>query len=142
MAQSLLDAQAAIDLKSLCGQTPLFAAIATQNLDAVHFLLQNGANKNTVDKQGSTPLHWAAMHGCGQIARLLVISGADTGSMLGILYTFWGMGFLIFSKKGSLFLPRVMWAKDKNRGDAEGWLPLDWACYSYDGDMELANALR
>ena len=36
---------------------------------------------------------------------------AITGSMLGILYTFWGMGFLIFIKKGSFFLPGVMWAK-------------------------------
>ena len=33
------------------------------------------------------------------------------GSMLGILYTFWGMGFLIFRYKGSFFLPRVMWVK-------------------------------
>ena len=33
------------------------------------------------------------------------------GSMLGILFTFWGMGFLIFRKKGSFFLPRVMWTK-------------------------------
>ena len=31
--------------------------------------------------------------------------------MLGILYTFWGMGFLIFMKKGSSFLLGVMWAK-------------------------------
>ena len=26
-----------------------------------------------------------------------------SGSMLGILYTFWGMGFLIFMQKGSFF---------------------------------------
>ena len=31
--------------------------------------------------------------------------------MLGILFTFWGMGFLIFRKKGSFFLPRVMWTE-------------------------------
>ena len=36
--------------------------------------------------------------------------------MLGILYTFWGMGFLIFMKKGSFFLPRVMWAKLRGEG--------------------------
>ena len=33
-----------------------------------------------------------------------------SGSMLGILYTFWGLGFLVFMKKGSFFLPGVMWA--------------------------------
>ena len=38
------------------------------------------------------------------------------GSMLGILFTFWGMGFLIFRKKGSFFLPRVMWTKRGSRG--------------------------
>ena len=37
--------------------------------------------------------------------------GLYSGSMLGILYTFWGMGFFIFMKKGSFFLPGVMWAK-------------------------------
>ena len=34
-----------------------------------------------------------------------------TRSMLGILYTFWDMGFLISMKKGSFFLLGVMWAK-------------------------------
>ena len=34
--------------------------------------------------------------------------GGMTGLMLGILYTFWGMGFLIYMKKGSFFLPRLM----------------------------------
>ena len=28
--------------------------------------------------------------------------------MLGILFTFWGLGFLILMKKGSFFLPGVM----------------------------------
>ena len=47
------------------------------------------------------------------------------GSMLGILFTFWGMGFLIFRKKGSFFLPRVMWTKlvfefSGLRGQAQG----------------------
>ena len=38
----------------------------------------------------------------------------NSGSMLGILCTFWGMGFLIYEKKdpGSFFLPGVMWAKN------------------------------
>ena len=33
------------------------------------------------------------------------------GSMLGILYTFCGMRFLLFMLKGSFVLPRVMSAK-------------------------------
>ena len=45
------------------------------------------------------------------------LSKYSSGSMLGILYIFFGgmgfliMGFLIFMKEGSFFLPRVMWAK-------------------------------
>ena len=31
--------------------------------------------------------------------------------MLGILYTFWCTGFVIFYVKGSFLVPRVMWAK-------------------------------
>ena len=38
-----------------------------------------------------------------------------TGSMLEILYTVWGMGFLTFKKKGSFFLPKVMLAKFRAR---------------------------
>ena len=34
----------------------------------------------------------------------------NTGSMLGILYIFWGMRFLALMQKGSSFLPRVLWA--------------------------------
>ena len=34
------------------------------------------------------------------------------GSRLGILYTYRGMGFLIFKTKILFFLPRVMWARE------------------------------
>ena len=41
------------------------------------------------------------------------------GSMLGILCTFGGMGFLIFMKTGSFFLPRVMFAKISSLSDSK-----------------------
>ena len=40
---------------------------------------------------------------------------SDSGSMSGILYTFWDMGFLVFIlKKESFFLPGVVWAKNSS----------------------------
>ena len=44
--------------------------------------------------------------------------------MLGILYTFWGMGFLVFVKKGSFFLPGVMWAKLSDSCGTRHYLPI------------------
>ena len=56
--------------------------------------------------------------------RLERLRGPDSGlglagSMLGILYTFWGMGFLIFMQKGTFFLPRVLWVKFRGLGFKE-----------------------
>ena len=55
-----------------------------------------------------------------------------TGSMLGILYAFWGMGFLIFMKKGSFFLPRVMWAKLTSETWGLGWFRV-WGQFGFVG---------
>ena len=41
---------------------------------------------------------------------------SSTGSMVGILYIFGGVGFLIVLKKGSLFHPGVMSAKSSAWG--------------------------
>ncbi len=65
--------------------TPLFAAVksyfnSSNKVDAlsiVKFLLAHGANPNTTDSKGDTPLHWAATHKSLELARLLIESGAD-----------------------------------------------------------------
>lgn len=41
------------------GETPLHK-VASENVDCIKFLVQNGASLNCVDKYGRTPLHKAA----------------------------------------------------------------------------------
>jgi ankyrin repeat protein len=62
---------------NLLGNTPLHAAIAGNQREAVSLLLQNGANPNGVDSGGWTPLHLAAHSGADSIARDLLEAGAD-----------------------------------------------------------------
>ena len=62
---------------NLLGNTPLHAAIAGNQREAVALLLQNGANPNTTDSGGWTPLHLAAHGGSESIAKDLLAAGAD-----------------------------------------------------------------
>jgi len=45
--------------RDINGQTPLYAALAARNLDAVKLLLEAGARFNDEDDAATTPLHWA-----------------------------------------------------------------------------------
>ena len=55
---------------SLDGETPLYAAILSQNVKIVQALIQ--ANPEVIaarDHLGATPLHWAAESGCEEIVK-------------------------------------------------------------------------
>lgn len=58
-------------------QTPLFYAARENNPKIVRWLLENGADANPQDPDGTTPLHWAARKGYIDVARALVEGGAD-----------------------------------------------------------------
>ena len=60
------------------GQTPLVRAALVGQLEAVDWLLQNGAAVNGRTKDGGTPLHAAAFLGRVEVAKLLLQHGADT----------------------------------------------------------------
>ena len=49
-----------INLRNVCGETPLMCAVNSENVDTVAFLLKNHADVNARDDQQSTCLHLAA----------------------------------------------------------------------------------
>jgi ankyrin repeat protein/2-C-methyl-D-erythritol 4-phosphate cytidylyltransferase len=57
-------------------ETPLHIASILGNFDAVKILIENGADVNVLNNNGSNPLHYAASRGRLDIARLLFKSGA------------------------------------------------------------------
>lgn len=60
------------------GTTPLHIAAQTRQVQSLLYLLQAGAGVDSKDKQGCTPLWYAALtHANPTIARLLVQAGAD-----------------------------------------------------------------
>ena len=52
-------------------KTALHAASANGSLPLVEFLLANGA-RQTPNEAGNSPLHWAALNGHGDVAKLLI----------------------------------------------------------------------
>ena len=69
-----------IDTKDEEGITPLHDASSHGNLEAVQFLIDNGADVNARNKYNETPLHYASYHGRLEIARLLVDNEADVNA--------------------------------------------------------------
>jgi ankyrin repeat protein len=88
IASLLLDQGAAVDARNWSEVTPLHQAVRARNLAAVRVLLERGADPNSRDKRGSTPLR-RAVSGTGAsltagtgalmapLTRLLLEHGAD-----------------------------------------------------------------
>lgn len=57
-------------------ELPLISAVCNDRIDDVRALLDRGVNVNEADKNGWTPLHWAAIFGYDRAAKLLVARGA------------------------------------------------------------------
>ena len=76
----------------------LIAAAKQGNLEGVKAILDaDGSLVNQKDASGATPVHYAAVHGHSQIARLLVQRGADvnsTDSQFGATPAGWAIEYL------------------------------------------------
>ena len=74
VAKVLMDAKGAdVDIRNRAGETPLMMAALKAEVDAVDALLAHGA---AVQKDGWSPLHYAATGGSAAIVKLLLARGA------------------------------------------------------------------
>ena len=74
VARVLLDAKGVqVDIRNRAGETPLMMAALKAEVDAATALLAHGA---AVQKDGWSPLHYAATGGSAAIVRLLLSKGA------------------------------------------------------------------
>jgi ankyrin repeat protein len=55
----------------------LIQAVKDGDIDRVRLLIAQGADINTRDNRGGTPLHWAVYYNRKEIAKLLLMQGAD-----------------------------------------------------------------
>jgi len=79
MVQVLLEYGLDVDAQNdYCG-TPLGFSLSTHHDDArvTQLLIERGANPNTRDSGGSTPLHYASKYGRIEVARVLIEHGAS-----------------------------------------------------------------
>ncbi|CAF0937556.1 unnamed protein product [Rotaria sordida] len=61
----------------ITGQTPLYCAARTCNIEAVQYLIEQGADPDLVQRTGSTALHVASFYGHPEIVQCLLESGTD-----------------------------------------------------------------
>jgi uncharacterized protein len=79
LAKGLLNRGGSVDVRSTNAMrnTPLHAAVAGRNLEAVRLLLENGADANARQQGGWTALHAAAQNGDLALTQLLLSHNAD-----------------------------------------------------------------
>src|SRR5687767_4151765 len=57
-------------------ESPVADAAMRRDAAAVKVLLKQGADVNAAQGDGMTALHWAALHGDADLARMLIYAGA------------------------------------------------------------------
>ncbi|KAH3758012.1 cytohesin 1 [Pelomyxa schiedti] len=72
-----------LETKASNGMTPLHAASASDNYNAVSFLIHKGATVTTVDNTGMTPLHIASAQGNPAVVKVLLVHGASITAVNG-----------------------------------------------------------
>jgi len=133
----LLSRGADINIRDACEWTPLHVAADLVNIESVKCLVLHGANVNTTDKVGKTPLQvcleddWP---GCVDVAKLLIDHGAE-----------------IISLDQAIAIGDMAWAEAfvkedparVNSLDSYGQTPLHWATNTvfYENCLDIADML-
>ena len=118
--------------------TPLFWALSGRK-DIAQFLISKGADVNTKDKRGYTPLHYAPYCSHTEIAEVLIANGADVDDANN------GRGSTVLhlaARKGHKDLAEVLIdsGAQVNAKDNRGRTPLDYA--EDHGYKDVADLLR
>lgn len=66
-----------VNSRAKFGQTALFEAVLTGQVEMVHYLLDHGANPQLVSNDGAGPLYFACVRGHADIVALLIAHGAN-----------------------------------------------------------------
>lgn len=82
IAEALIASGADVSVRSrnAMKNTPLHAAAAGRNVEAVRALLEHGANVNARQEGGWTALHAASQNGDAEMVRLLIAAGANVAA--------------------------------------------------------------
>jgi ankyrin repeat protein len=78
LLQNGANTEAKVNAPNFRGETALH--LAGNGREIVELLLKSGANPNSTDDSGATPLHYAARRGAEEIAELLLAHGADVNA--------------------------------------------------------------
>ncbi|KAJ1986639.1 Glycerophosphocholine phosphodiesterase [Dimargaris cristalligena] len=124
--------------------TPLTVAAKLGFTDIIKFLLERGANPNAADKDGETPIHYAAREGHAQVLRLLTQSSCPNNPpALNEQDTQNGWTPLCLAAlEGHLECVRILLAAgaDPNVLDTAGWNAHERAAFR--GHCQVTDVLR
>lgn len=135
----LLDQGAQVEATDNFGFTPLMAALASppEGFDTAVLLLAAGADPDARDKaDGMTSLHWAAGRGRLEVARFLILKGADINARSGTETT--PLHDAVWRRRLEMIGFLVGNGADINAADRNGETPVDFAR----GNAEVIGLLR
>ena len=112
------------------GKTPLHYAIIGENTSTISFLIDNGANVNTLEYEyGFSPLHFAIRNLNRECCELLLDNGAES-DIQGLWNSRTPLHEAVMKNNVSLVRILLDYGADPNRKDSQGNTPLHLACWN------------
>lgn len=104
-------------------ESPVADAAARGDREAVKTLLKNAADVNAAQGDGMTALHWAAMNGDAEMARMLIVAGANVKATTR-LGTYTPLYLASQQGHGAIIHALITAGGNVNAGTANGTSPL------------------
>ena len=127
-----------VDFKNKFGQTPLYYAVDSDDVEFARFLINHGANVNATDYFGFTPLHEAIVRGSYGVAKLLIKNGANVNSKDQYGYT--PLHLVCIYNRPKMAVLLIKNGADVNVKDNYGNVPLHY-CATTVGSYRTAKVL-